>query len=195
VKCEVYHTVESTEDKALIIKTAPFPCQDKPGELNEWLGDGYYFWEGSIKLAHWWGKVHYKRAGKHYAICRTFFHWEDGEILDLVGNTQQIKEVWKLVRQLKVNPYYDSSEFSAQFIINHIRKHAVKPFYYKAIRVYSEQCSGDKEVKDSKLFFDGHSYLNLCPEIQICVLDKTTLDLPMKLVYCSEEEDASSLTV
>ncbi len=192
MKCVVFHTVKSTADKKRIVKDAPFLCKDKPEELKEWLGDGYYFWECFEELAHWWGKVHYK--GK-YVICKTFFHCKNKEVLDLVGNTSQMREMTELVAALKADEGYQEDEFSAQFVINFLKTNTYKPFVYKAIRVYSQECSSDKEVNDTKLFFNKRSFINLCPEIQICVLDKTTLDLPMRIFYCSEKEAASSLTV
>ncbi len=73
MKRTVFQTVLSTPDKDAIIAQAPFLCKDKPGELKEWLGEGYYFWETFEALAHWWGGVRYLHHHQDYVICKTTF--------------------------------------------------------------------------------------------------------------------------
>lgn len=189
----VYQTIESTKDKDKIIREAPFLCEDDPKELKEWLGSGYYFWDTFIELAYWWGRVHYLKRHKHYAICKTKLKCDSDAILDLVGNLEQVKDVQEIIHQMRVCPEFNSKTFKAQLVINYIRNILKVP--YKAIRAYGENSSRDKSIKDFRLKFSSQAFLNLCPEVQICVIDKSILDLPVEIVFCSELTSVDSLTV
>ena len=194
MKTTVYQTVESTSDKIKLKREAPFLCKDDPDELKEWLGSGYYFWDTFIELAHWWGRVHYKiKKHKHYSICETVLRCDDDEILDLVGNFEQVKDVRDIIFQMKNCPEYKGKTFKAQTVINYIRFVLNAPF--KAIRAYGENSSSDKRIKKFRLSFSSQAFLNLCPEVQICVIDKSILTLPMEIIYDSDSYAVDSLTV
>jgi uncharacterized protein YlbG (UPF0298 family) len=194
VETEIFQTVESTPNKDKLLQEAPFRCEDDPHKLKEWLGSGYYFWDTFIELAHWWGRVHYKnKKHTHYAICKTVLKCNDDDILDLVGNLGQVQDVREIYRQLRNCEQYKSKEFKAQTIINYIRN--TLGVQYKAIRAYGEHSSRDPEITKHRLKFSDKAYLNLCPEVQICVFDKSSLNLPMKLVYCSEQDSVDSFTI
>ncbi|MDE6453568.1 MAG: hypothetical protein K2L27_05120 [Muribaculaceae bacterium] len=177
----------------MILRDAPFFCSDKKGELKAWLGDGYYFWESFILLAHWWGKVHYRRKNKHYAICSTIFDCNDGEFLDLINNPSQIEDVQKVVDYLVATEEYKADKFTAQFVINFLRTKT--PFPYKAIRVYGRDCAADKSITQYRLNFNNNSSMHLCPEIQICVIDKSTIKLPVEIIYSSDTQSLDNYTV
>lgn len=188
----IFQTVESTPDKEKLRREAPFHCEDN--QLKEWLGSGYYFWDTFIELAHWWGKVHYQiRRHKPYAICRSLLKCSDDEILDLVGNLEQVQDVRKIYRQMRNCPQYKGKQFKAQTVIDYIRNSLKIP--YKAVRAYGENSSKDKTIKQLRLNFSSNAFLNLCPEVQICVFDKSLLKLPVDIIYCSELDSIDSLTV
>lgn len=193
VRQTVFHTVRYSEDTDTLLRNAPFLCKDRPGELKEWLGDGYYFWEKRDQLAHWWGKVRYRRKGEHYIICRTVFDCPDNEFLDLIGNSDQIEDVREVVELMRLEPSFDATQFTAQAVIHFLRTRT--PFPYKAIRAYGRDCSADPEVKKYILPFSRHSSMHLSPEYQICVIDKSVIDLPMELYYSSKEEELNGYTV
>lgn len=182
----VYHTARSGVDRDKILRQAPF-CAIDNSQFRQWLGTGFYFWEQFLPLAKWWGNVHYVRRGEHYIIFSTIFNCNDRYILDLVSNTEQMNDIMTIVRELKSRPEFEDTTFSAQFIINFITTKVNQT--YKAIRVYGhDSCSTDKNITQNKFLFNDRSYLNLCPEIQICVKDRKVLQLPMKIVYCSEDD-------
>lgn len=196
MKRTVFHTVKATEDKDAIIRDAPFLCVDKADELEEkveWLGDGYYFWETFESLAHWWGKVRYLYRGSDYIICKTIFVCPEEDLLDLVGNTEQIQDIQMMVEEMKKNPVYAAPKYSAQFIINFIRLKT--PFHYKAIRAWGRDASRDKSITQHIYYFDNKASIHLNPEIQICVIDRNVLKLPMEICYCSEEDSMDCWTV
>lgn len=190
MRCKVYHTTRSGADRSDVLRKAPFRAVDNP-QYSQWLGSGYYFWETFKDLAKWWGDVHYIRRGKHYIVFSSTLNCSNRHMLDLVGNSEQIKDILLITRELQAMPEFQDTVFSAQFIINYIEKIG---FRYKAIRVYGEEsCSSDKNITNSKLFFNCRSYINLCPEIQICVKDLRVIQLPMKFEYCSEDDPNNTI--
>lgn len=46
----LYQTVKNNGNKQSIETFGPIY-----GKVDTWLGNGYYFWDGFIELAHWWG--------------------------------------------------------------------------------------------------------------------------------------------
>ena len=52
----IYQTVEDRGNPDYVEQHGPFICTNK----NAWLGEGYYFWDTIIELAHWWGNLCYK---------------------------------------------------------------------------------------------------------------------------------------
>ncbi len=193
MKRTVYHTVRSGINKADIQRKAPFKSQDKPGQLKEWLGTGYYFWETFDQLGKWWGDVHYRRFGKHYIIFETQFDCPDEFLLDLVSNTEQLKDIQVIVDALRKRPEITDSEFTAQTIINLICNKAKVP--YKAIRAYGQESSRAEDINQYKCYFNTRSFFHGCPEIQICVRDLKVIKRPMILYYCSEDHIEDKWTI
>jgi len=193
VRQTVFHTARHSDDTDTLLRNAPFLCQDRPGELKEWLGNGYYFWEKWEQLAHWWGNVRYRRKGEHYIIFRTIFDCPDNEFLDLIGNTDHIDDLRAVVELMRQEPSFKDERFSAQAVIHFLRTRT--PFPYKAIRAYGRDCSADPDIQKNIFQFSRHSTIHLSPEYQICVIDKSVIDLPMELYYSSKEEEINRYTV
>lgn len=64
------------------------PVHSKHSEEEEkFLGSGYYFWDNSMDLGHFWGKTHYKRK---YRIYEGEIKLSDkgNKLLDLVGRRE-----------------------------------------------------------------------------------------------------------
>lgn len=188
----LYHTVEDDGNPDLIRANAPFLCKDTSEQLEAWFGEGYYFWDTLIQLPHWWGKSHYIRRNKKYAICSTTLLCPNNEVLDLVGNVEQINDVREYVDILEQTPEYGSATFTAQFIINHMRRHT--DFPYKAIRgCGTNSVSSDQNITKYRFPFSNRSQIDLCPAIQICVLDLSVIKRPMQIIY--PEEYADNFTI
>ncbi len=47
-------------------------------DSNAWLGKGYYFWDSTVNMAHWWGKL---RFNGDYSICKSSFDCNGGDFL------------------------------------------------------------------------------------------------------------------
>lgn len=177
----VYHSVENTEDASKVERSAPFKCTSP----ESWFGDGYYVWETFIELAHWWGKVHYNN---NYFVCESKISIDADEMLDLVGNTKQIFEVKSLRQELAIK--YSQKTITARFVIEHMKSKLTKGFPFKAIRGYGINSvnTGDDLLLNRLCFTENNNkaYLDLTPAIQICVLDKKVLRIPMKIIYPEE---------
>lgn len=170
----LYHTVEDRSNPDDIEESAPFKC------TKGWLGDGYYFWDTFIINAHWWGDHCYNGS---YIICKTEYKIEDNEFLDLVGNTSQMEEFRNIVNTIK-EEYCAEKDITVPFVIKWLQNK--KLFRYKAIRANGVRSKSNKnaEYTANIRFTEGnHAYLDLCPPIQVCVIDKSILVLPMKIVY------------
>ena len=177
MECTIFHTVENRDNPNDVECNAPFLCSHK----DAWLGKGYYFWETFVELAHWWGLVTYNN---HYFICKSFLSCCDSDILDLVGNTSQIEEIKDLTKSLQTQY---SQTLTVAFVIKWMKKN-LKNFSYKAIRVHAINSVKDKSIIKWRFSFNGKnkSYLDLCPAIQICVIDKSIISLPLKIMYPEE---------
>jgi len=85
---------------------------------NQWLTQGYYFWTDSDYWANQWNSEH-KTAVSKFTIT---FH-QDEELLDLVGNSNQIFEFQKMrVQVAKRLNIRDVSRVTVSQVIAYFRK-------------------------------------------------------------------------
>lgn len=165
----IFHTVEDRENIDYVEQNAPFKCKSK----SAWLGEGYYFWDSFIELARWWGSHRYNNL---YFICKTICSYNKDDVLDLYNNIEQIQDFRKTTTLLKEQ---FSKRVTVPFVIAFLKEK--KLFSYKAIRANAiNSFKGSEKLK----FVEGNSaYLDLIPAIQICVLDKSVLQHPLKIIY------------
>lgn len=155
----VYQTISNQGKPKYTIETlGPIYCVNNP-----WLGNGYYFWDGFIELAHWWGNKHY--AG-NYIICQANLNFEDSEYYDLVGNTFHLRCFKAGMMALKAKLKCNNLTVSA--VLAEFRKHSDN-FHYKVIRARSEHHIEDSE--NVRFVEDDRGYMITIPAIQICVTD------------------------
>ena len=122
----LYQTIQNKGTNDSIERMGPIYGRD-----NTWLGPGYYFWEGAIELAHWWGRVHCK---SDYIICEATAVFNQSEMFDLFGNTSDFKLFRDITNALKDKFAYQEITVSA--VLNEMRKRT--SFHYKVIRARSE---------------------------------------------------------
>ena len=168
----LYQTVENRGNLDEVEKYAPFECTRD----DAWLGNGFYFWDTFIDLAHSWGQTSY--SGNYY-ICETTAEFDEEDELDLYGNTDNILKIRELT--LKLQDAYKNKNITFRFVVNLIRKRT--GFNYKVIRIASQDTF--LQLKRFNLLINKgrKPYINLCPAIQCCVIDKSILKLPVKIVY------------
>lgn len=147
-------TVTDKGNPDYVNKNGPFPSTK-----SHWLGKGYYFWDGLMTRAQWWGERH---CGGKYMICRAWAELDNNAYLDLAGNMQQL-EVFKAHYDL-IQKMYPRRKITVSFAINKLIKD--KLFPYQAVRSLSNECGGDVAIS----YVGYHdSFLNVSPPMQICV--------------------------
>ncbi len=157
--CPVYQTIEDRNNPDDVEKDGPVLGLYKP-----WLGVGYYFWDGFVDNAHWWGKVHVKGD---YMICKASVEGDDNFLLDLHSNPEHMtlfsKTMQLLESKLKKN-------LTVNEAIAYLRKRS-DSFIYKVIRAETPNCGSPK--MQYPFVNSHHSKLNLIKSIQVCVSDKS----------------------
>ncbi len=160
----LYQTLEDRNNPEDIENKGPFKCRKK----TSWLGDGYYFWDGFIELAHFWGK---KSGYVNYVICHATADLNEDLCYDLVGNISHITDMKNIVSRMaseglagKATTVKRILEFMKK--INCFKQHAIRVSGTSSIAVNDENESFLQRFKfDEKL----PAYLDLIPPIQVCI--------------------------
>jgi hypothetical protein len=181
ITSRLYQTVENRENPDEVESRAPFKCT----KYRAWLGEGYYFWDTFDQYAHRWGEEVYQG---NYFICEVICKYWSHDVLDLVGNTTQIYDFGEITKVLE-KEYH--REVTVPFVINYLQTKT--SFGYKMIRAHSENAFSRIEPLRLRFVEDNKSTLNLRPIIQCCVIDKSILLLPVKIVYPPEYVNASCI--
>lgn len=140
----------------------PIYCRSNP-----WLGKGYYFWDGFIELAQWWGCKHYASS---YYICQAKMLVPSEQVLDLVGNTHDMIVFNTALKMLKKK--LNSQSLTVAAVLAAMRK--MTSFPYKVIRARSEH----NVYANERIRFveNDFSYMNTIPAIQICIMDRNLIE-------------------
>lgn len=153
----LYQTVKDKGSHEMIERSGPIY-----GRENTWLGKGYYFWDGAIELAHWWGSKHCHGS---YVICEATADFDQKEYFDLVGNSADLKLFRDILNALRKKHSFQDITVSA--VLNEMRKHTSFP--YRVIRARSEHyIPGGDRIKFVEN--DGQVMITL-PAIQVCFSD------------------------
>jgi len=179
---QLFQTLEDRGDFLKVEQNAPYLCD----RLDAWLGNGYYFWEAFIEIAHWWGERVY---GSNYIIC-SFICELDERCFDLVGNSKHLIEFHKIVMLLTEKGLINEKTTVRRIIEFLVTKNL---FNYEGIRASGVNSISPK-FRDNEAFIyrmpfkPGYpQYLDYKPAIQICILTKKGLDLrECKIIYPQE---------
>lgn len=160
-----YHTVEDRDNADEVEANGPFMCV----RSNAWLGDGYYFWDSDLDLAHEWGRFGYEVRRKKYLICQGEIQHDDC-IFDLVGWIPHQK-AFLTVMDLLLEQLPAGSEPRMVDVLDFLRSNDVFP--YNAIR------AADKHSQSREVKFGGKrgEYAVLNQRTQICLINKKNLVL------------------
>lgn len=178
---KLYQTIYAKGEILNIEREGPFICKRR----DAWLGTGCYYWENFIDYAHWWGRHAHQDS---YFICKTELSTPKSNIYDL-EDSDVLLELDKIIKELK-NTY--SQEITIPFVIEYLKK--INIFDYKAIRARFEQAikQNSKDHKGETIgsrirpITKSHAYLDLKPQIQICLIDKSIIEKGnYKVVYPS----------
>lgn len=169
----LYQTVEDRENPMEIESRGPFLCKRN----NAWLGEGFYFWDTFMDLAHWWGMTVYD--GK-YVICKSFCDASMKDVYDLYDDFNILQEFVVLKNTLQSRLH--RTEISVNEVLCFLKKNSDFSKRYKAIRAKATGCI--RNAPYVKFVSYNKAYLELMPPVQFCVLDTTFLYKKMyQIVY------------
>lgn len=164
---KLYQTVSDRNNPDEVEERGPFPSKYRPEDPHSrpWLGNGYYFWDNLIRRAHWWGEKH---CNNSYIICEACANIEEGKYWDLAGNMEHLHEFEACY--MAICEKFKLKSCTVSFVIAKLQKDNL--FSYQAMRVLSEFCGGDNQVR----FVDWNkSFLNFSPPMQICLYSKQNI--------------------
>lgn len=169
---EIYQTLQYRNNNKEVLENGPGHCSRD----DAWLYHGYYFWEESLKPAHYWGR---KWCNENYIICNAQCEINEDNCLDLVGNIKhdeyftaalsKLKELGELTQQSTV-----------QHVIHWLQKNSQFPFHasraetsdsFDMSEYLTEDDFNEKVIYDTRL---SRTKLKLNKAIQLCIynLDK-----------------------
>lgn len=155
---DIYQAIANEGNPLEREKSGPILCKDNP-----WLGDGYYFWDGLLSNAEWWGKTHYRG---NYMIFSSSYDLHSDELFDLVGNVKHIelfrRYAMGLMRKLGL------ASVKVASVLEFMKQDGF--LSYRAIRAEGRNAKGSRNVK---FIFDdqGMYYLQPVPKFQLCIID------------------------
>lgn len=175
---KIYQTVRDDNNPDEVEQIGPFRCVNNP-----WLGEGYYFWDTFIELAHWWGRQGYENS---YMICQASCENDSDKIFDLVGDTEHLSEIRQYKEALEIkNP---DRKITVPFIIQHMRRHS--DFDFCAIRASAiDTVKKDVRLMKNRIIFriGNTAYLDTTPAIQLCIINKKSIAFKGYKVIFPEE--------
>lgn len=172
----IYQTLKDKKNPLYVKGNGPFICTHN----KAWLGDGYYFWDSFLSNGHWWGKCYHEGE---YIICEAIcdYHEQHDGCFDLVGNISHFIELQNLVKELQKNGKIKEGT-TLRRILNYLRID-LKVFRYKAVRLIGNGTRslsnnyGINIILEHKKHYRNKQFIDLCPPIQICFFEKTSLNL------------------
>lgn len=177
---KIYQTLEDRNNPDVVENQGPFLCNRK----DVWLGIGYYFWDSFIENAHWWGKEGARY--KNYFICESSFELNE-RCFDLYDNSEHIKDFRGAIEELKKQKLYDEKKTTVTRVIEFLKR--INNFPFEAIRARGELSKSKNSNFFNIIQFNQNKpqYLDLCPAIQICFINKNTSNRKgFKIVFPSE---------
>ena len=159
----VYQTLEDRSNADEVERSGPYPAK-----RYKWLGDGYYFWDTHLQLAHRWGLSAYSQSG--YMICVASCTI-DASCWDLLGVGKHRIEFQEIYNELIESKITTPAKLVVREIIDYLKHH--KRFKYQAIRASSNNATPNDKFSQKVLYRLGHrEFFEVYPPIQICLLNK-----------------------
>jgi hypothetical protein len=94
-----------------------FHCQEYRGAIlslpiegigsDQWLGDGYYFWQ-DYEFAQWWGnnkKCNNKNLSRRYSVYKASIEFDEDDFIDTVFNETDYRNFVKNIEKF-ANKYF-----------------------------------------------------------------------------------------
>lgn len=183
----LYQTLENRENFDEIIANGPFLCRWP----NTWLGEGYYFWDSLICNAHWWGKY---RFDESYVITRGMCDFNSELCFDLYANFDHLMQFEEICNKISSNNLTDQP-ITVPAVIEFLKMS--NNFPYQAIRANSTVQIDEKIKKNRSFIFrvpfeiGKKNYLDTRPTVQLCLLNKGSLNFRDYTIIYPESSDFS----
>lgn len=184
-KLVLYQTLRDRRNPETVESHGPYCCISE----EAWLGKGFYFWDGDIDLAHWWGKTH---CSDRYMVCQAIAT-KNERCYDLHGDMLHLKDFRETAAVLVSSGVAKAEEV----LVSHVLAFRIEngQFPYDAIRAYGVHSFGEKFylsiAGDKYLYFrppgSHNAFLELRPAVQLCLLHAKALSLQMFSVVYPEE--------
>ncbi len=167
----LYQTLDDRDNADYVEEWGPFI-----GKKSTWLGDGYYFWDASIKLGHWWGEVAW---ANNYMICEAIATM-DATCWDLHGDGMHRIEFADICEQLIEANLSTRNELLVPDVIEYVKQKGF--FEYTSIRALGVNSIRDRFANKDYVFRvpfkkNQAQFLDVIPPVQICLLMKNALNL------------------
>lgn len=177
MKTKGHHTMENRGNDARIKRPYISKYKGENHPNNPFLGEGYYFWDNNIGMAHEWGAIRYPRNG--YYIFEALLSLEDNLLLDLVGNRSdliRIKELFEFFMIKTEKKVFDLCQFFEfmKFVVKYNPQKYTKIFPYRYVRAVD---SSKKTHDTIKFNMAKDPYTDLSPVYLICLFEINDLDL------------------
>lgn len=176
MKLTLYQTLEDRNNADVIELHGPYKCA-----RYKWLGDGYYFWDTHMELAHWWGKTNY--GWNSYIICKANAILDDN-CWDLHGNGNHRLEFEEICNVIIKAGITTKERLLVAQVIEYFKKKMT--FKYDSIRILGmNSIARNNAAFAFRIPFkreDDKRYFDLYPPVQICLLTKKSLSLKNFLV-------------
>lgn len=162
----IYQTTEDRGNRNEVQSKGPFQCS----RADAWLGEGCYYWETFKYYAHWWGRTAYDN---HYFIAESKLRIDRSELYDL-EDSETLLEFEECIHALKDG--HEDLRISVSGALEYLRKNnLLKP---KAIRARGTRPkSPPKKGRYIPFVSPCESYLDIYPQIQICIVDRSLIGI------------------
>lgn len=183
---DLYQTLEDKSNVDYVEENGPFICERR----DAWLGRGYYYWDTFVDNAHLWGKKIYNSNNKDYMICLSKVEFSNENVYDLDCPSTLLEFQ---ILEKKLSEKYPNKNITVAVVLEQLKQS--QEFTYKAIRARAVDDMNMNGFKKKIPFRVGHmSYLDTCPHIQVCILDKTFVgNGNFKVIFPSEYSESYAI--
>ncbi len=159
----IFQTLEDRENPDKIEEFGPFPCTNDLA----WMGEGYYFWEADVNLAHWWGETAHKG---NYIICESQYTLDIKKCWDIYNSFEARQDFENIANEIKKRNINKGKPVKARDVIEYLQKSNI--LEYESIRFSAQGSIGSTSRYHSSIIVRsrkyGSAFLDLNPAIQLC---------------------------
>jgi hypothetical protein len=179
-----HHTCKRDGGSEFVLANAPFIAEYKEAEGKlPFLGEGYYFWDDNLDLAHHWGRVHYR---SRYLILEADLQFDEGELLDLVGSRRDMRYFQELRNELLARGFIQGDWEISKMVALLRKLQQGSPsqghlFPFLAIRAVDHSMAGHNQIP-AKFVSQRDNFVLVNPRIIVCMFEKKERNLCLKRI-------------